>query len=85
MKRRISDRLAAQDARFTQAYMASPMCSPTRAPLLPGKSPARLNMPIRREAALNRGNRRLLELPCPRFVALPLAGDNARRSPSKID
>jgi len=35
------DRLAAQSVRFTQAYAAAPVCSPTRAALMTGKHPAR--------------------------------------------
>ena len=38
------DRLAEQGMRFTQAYCAQPICSPTRAALLTGKSPARLHL-----------------------------------------
>jgi arylsulfatase A len=38
------DRLAAQGARFTSAYAACPVCSPTRAALMTGKSPARLHL-----------------------------------------
>src|SRR5438874_11292618 len=38
------DRLAAAGARFTDAYAAAPICSPTRAALLTGKYPARLNL-----------------------------------------
>jgi arylsulfatase A-like enzyme len=38
------DRLAAQGMRFTDAYAAAPVCSPTRAALLTGKSPARLRI-----------------------------------------
>jgi arylsulfatase A-like enzyme len=38
------DRLAAQGMRFTQAYSACTVCSPTRAALLTGKSPARLHV-----------------------------------------
>ena len=38
------DRLAAQGARFTQFYAASSVCSPTRASLMTGKHPARLNL-----------------------------------------
>jgi len=38
------DRLAAQGMRFTDAYAACPVCSPTRASILTGKYPARLNL-----------------------------------------
>ena len=64
------DRLAGQGVRFTQAYAASPVCSPTRASILTGKHPARLHMTIWRENALVRGNRKLLEPVC--LDSLPL-------------
>ena len=38
------DHLAKQGMRFTQAYSAAPVCSPTRAALMTGKSPARLHL-----------------------------------------
>lgn len=38
------DRLAANGMRFTQAYAASPVCSPTRASIMTGKHPARLGV-----------------------------------------
>ncbi|MAG56429.1 MAG: N-acetylgalactosamine-6-sulfatase [Planctomycetes bacterium] len=38
------DRLARQGVRFTDAYAAAPVCSPVRAALLTGKSPARLHI-----------------------------------------
>ena len=38
------DRLAAQGMRFTNAYAACPVCSPTRASIMTGKYPARLRM-----------------------------------------
>lgn len=38
------ERLAAHGMRFTDAYAASPVCSPTRASILTGKYPARLHM-----------------------------------------
>ena len=38
------DRLAAQGMRFTNAYAACPVCSPTRASILTGKYPARLRL-----------------------------------------
>ena len=37
------DELASEGMMFTQAYAPSPLCSPSRASLLTGKSPARLN------------------------------------------
>lgn len=38
------DRLAKQGVRFTDAYAAAPVCSPTRAAILTGLSPARLHL-----------------------------------------
>ena len=38
------DRLASQGMRFTNAYAACPVCSPTRASILTGKYPARLHL-----------------------------------------
>src|SRR5204862_4704188 len=38
------DRLAREGARFTDGYAACPVCSPTRAALMTGKYPARLNL-----------------------------------------
>lgn len=38
------DRLAANGIRFTQAYAAAPVCSPSRAGILTGKSPAFLKI-----------------------------------------
>ena len=38
------DRFAAEGMRFTSAYAAAPVCTPTRAAVLTGKSPARLHM-----------------------------------------
>jgi arylsulfatase A len=38
------DRLAAEGMRFTTAYAACPVCSPTRASILTGKWPARLHL-----------------------------------------
>jgi len=57
------DRLAEQGMRFTQAYAAAAICSPTRAAILTGKSPARLDMTIWHESASRGGptNKRLLE------------------------
>jgi arylsulfatase A-like enzyme len=38
------DRLARQGMRFTDAYAAAPVCTPTRASIMTGKYPARLHM-----------------------------------------
>jgi arylsulfatase A-like enzyme len=38
------DRLAADGMRFTQAYAAAPVCSPTRASIMTGRHPARLGI-----------------------------------------
>lgn len=38
------DRLASQGVRFTNAYAACPVCSPTRASIMTGKWPARLRL-----------------------------------------
>lgn len=38
------DKLAADGARFTRAYAAASICSPTRASILTGQSPARLHL-----------------------------------------
>ena len=38
------DRLAHRGVRFTDAYSAAPICSPTRAALMTGKYPARLHL-----------------------------------------
>lgn len=38
------DRLAASGMRFTQAYAACPVCSPTRASILTGRHPVRVNI-----------------------------------------
>jgi arylsulfatase A-like enzyme len=38
------DRLAADGLRFTTAYVASPICSPSRAAIMTGRAPARLHL-----------------------------------------
>ena len=45
------DAFAQTGVRFTQAYTASPVCSPTRASILTGRHPARLHITVWREAA----------------------------------
>ncbi|MEZ6047992.1 MAG: sulfatase [Planctomycetaceae bacterium] len=47
------DQLAKESVRFTSAYASAPVCTPTRAALMTGKSPAQLNMTIWHEAAAN--------------------------------
>ena len=47
------DRLGRQGMRFTDAYAAAPVCSPTRASILTGKHPARLHMTIWYGAAVD--------------------------------
>ena len=55
------DRLAQQGMRFTDAYAAAPVCSPTRASIMTGKYPARLHMTIWYESSANPPqNRRLI-------------------------
>lgn len=40
------DRLAQRSLRFTQAYSASPLCSPTRSSILTGLAPARIGITV---------------------------------------
>ncbi|MEZ6052873.1 MAG: sulfatase [Planctomycetaceae bacterium] len=47
------DRLAEQGMRFTDGYAAAAICSPTRASIMSGKYPARLNFTIWHEYAKN--------------------------------
>lgn len=55
------DAFARTAVRFTNAYASAPVCSPTRAALLTGKSPARLGMTTWHEASMDPPkNRRLL-------------------------
>jgi len=54
------DRFAAESVRFTQAYAAAPVCSPTRASIMTGKYPARLHMTVWYEASANPPQRRRL-------------------------
>lgn len=63
------DRLALQGMRFTQAYAACSVCSPTRASILSGKYPARLDLTIWLNGSS--GNRRkLLDAPFAKFLPL---------------
>ncbi|MFC1604641.1 sulfatase [Planctomycetota bacterium] len=47
------DKLARQGMKFTDAYAAAPVCSPTRASIMTGKYPARLHMTIWYESSAN--------------------------------
>ena len=38
------DKLSKESFQFTNAYAASPVCSPTRASIMTGKHPARVNI-----------------------------------------
>lgn len=48
------NKLANQGIKFTNAYAAAPICSPTRASIMTGKYPARLNMTVWHEATKRR-------------------------------
>ena len=55
------DELARQGVRFTDAYAAAPVCTPTRAAIMTGKFPAQLHMTIWHEASRRPPqNRRLI-------------------------
>ncbi len=47
------DRLAGESMKFTQAYAAAPVCSPTRASIMTGKYPARLHITVWYESSAN--------------------------------
>ena len=74
------DQLAADGMRFTAAYAACPVCSPTRASIMTGKYPARMNTtdwfgaPQPDTAKNNRTRNRPL-LPAPYVEHLPLEED----------
>ena len=54
------DKLAAASARFTHAYAAAPVCSPTRAAIMTGKHPARLGITDWLPGQADRPDRKLL-------------------------
>ena len=54
------DKLAAEGARFTQAYAAASVCSPSRAALLTGQSPARLKITTFLSGRTDRASHRVL-------------------------
>jgi len=57
------DQLAAQGARFAQAYAAAAVCSPSRAALMSGQSPARLKITTFLTGRADRASHRLLAAP----------------------
>jgi arylsulfatase A-like enzyme len=65
------DRLARQGMRFTDAYAASALCSPTRASILTGKYPARLRLTdVTGRKDRDRPTQKLRSAPC--LEALPV-------------
>jgi arylsulfatase A-like enzyme len=66
------DRFAQTAMRFTNAYAAASICSPTRASILTGKHPARLGMTIWHEGAMRKPERHRKLVPAPSEANLPL-------------
>jgi arylsulfatase A-like enzyme len=65
------DALARDGMRFTDAYAASPVCSPSRAAILTGKHPARLGITDWLPGRTDRNSQRLLRPPLPPGLPLP--------------
>ena len=57
------DKLASDGARFTQAYAAASVCSPSRAALMTGQSPARLKITTFLTGRSDRASHRVLAAP----------------------
>jgi arylsulfatase A-like enzyme len=55
------DALAARGTRFTSAYCAQPICSPTRAAIVTGNSPARLKITTFLPGRGNASSQKLLQ------------------------
>jgi arylsulfatase A-like enzyme len=64
------DRLAAQGIRFTNAYAAAPVCSPTRASILTGRYPARLHLTDFLTGRADRPSQKLLRPHARQFLPL---------------
>jgi len=54
------NRVARQGLRFTSAYCAQPICSPSRAAILTGKTPARLHLTTYRPGGPDTAAQRVL-------------------------
>lgn len=65
------DAMAKAGIRFTEAYSAAPICSPTRASIMTGKHPARLGMTIWREGSLRPPDPKTPLLAAPSIPDLP--------------
>jgi arylsulfatase A-like enzyme len=65
------DALARDGMRFTDAYAASPVCSPSRAAILTGKHPARLGITDWLPGRTDRKSQKLLRPPLPPGLPLP--------------
>jgi len=64
------DRLAGEGLRFTSAYCASPICSPSRAAILTGKHPARLHLTTYLPGRVDCAAQKLLQPVVPQQLAL---------------